>query len=82
MRHPFSSGAESMRKKVSGAIAVTLLFVSLTGCDPEALIKSKVPEPVQDLLTFSGAQSKSKVQLEPSGTGDSLTEKRHPLCIK
>ncbi|MBI5248673.1 MAG: hypothetical protein HY912_04195 [Desulfomonile tiedjei] len=55
-----------MPKKVSGTIVVTMLLLSLAGCDPEALIKSKVPEPVQSALTLGGSPSKSKIQLNPS----------------
>jgi hypothetical protein len=55
-----------MQQRIAEAIAVTMLFAFLAGCDPEALIKRKVPEPVQNVLTLGEASPKSKVPLMPS----------------
>lgn len=45
---------------VNKAVRATVLLVilaGLTGCDPEALVKRKVPEPIQDVLTYGSAAS-------------------------
>jgi tetratricopeptide (TPR) repeat protein len=55
-----------MQQKIAGAIALTMMFAFLAGCDPEALIKQKVPEPVQSVLTFGNSSPKNKVPLTVS----------------
>jgi tetratricopeptide (TPR) repeat protein len=36
------------------------LIVAVAGCDPESLVRQKVPEPIQELLTFSDGARKTK----------------------
>lgn len=55
-----------MQQKIAGAIALTILFAFLAGCDPEALIKQKVPESVQSVLTLGDSSPKSKAPLTPA----------------
>ncbi|AFM23211.1 tetratricopeptide repeat protein [Desulfomonile tiedjei] len=46
-----------MANKAAGTIVFFIVMACLTGCDPEALVKRKVPEPIQDLLTLGSAAS-------------------------
>lgn len=55
-----------MLKTVSGAVVLAMLLISVAGCDPEALIKSKVPAPVQSVLTLGESSSRGKLLLTPS----------------
>jgi tetratricopeptide (TPR) repeat protein len=51
-----------MIHKIVKSIAIFLVLVSVGACDPEALVKSKTPTPIQNLLTF-GPSPKDKMEI-------------------
>jgi tetratricopeptide (TPR) repeat protein len=54
-----------MTRKIVKSIAIFLVLVSIGACDPEALVKSKTPTPLQNLLTFGpGSKAKAEIPLE------------------
>ncbi|MBM4327774.1 MAG: hypothetical protein FJ118_11495 [Deltaproteobacteria bacterium] len=49
---PFS-GAYSVFRRGLSVLAASWIVCATTACDPEALVKEKVPKPIQEFLTFS-----------------------------
>jgi len=55
-----STELKSMLSRYLGAICLVGSLAVVAGCDPEALIKKKVPEPLQSALTFSSTRDAKK----------------------
>ncbi len=49
-----------MSSKYIRCLCILGSILLLAGCDPEELIKEKVPQPLQELLTFGGSPGKGK----------------------
>ncbi len=46
----------SMRLRYFWTTCIVGALLGITGCDPAALVKSKVPAPLKDILTLEGAR--------------------------
>jgi tetratricopeptide (TPR) repeat protein len=62
----------SMRLRYIWTTCILGALLGISGCDPAALVKSKVPEPLKGLLTFEGAR---RAAAKPIASFDVLSPK-------
>ncbi|MFZ5864337.1 MAG: hypothetical protein ACOYXY_00500 [Thermodesulfobacteriota bacterium] len=68
--HEPSSGACSFFVRAARVVAASWIVCATTGCDPEALVREKVPKPIQEVLTFTepAPGKKPGAPAAPAGT--------------